>query len=700
VSSSPQPTLRDRLRESRDRSFQGRAAELARLEALLSPDSRRRVAFVHGPGGVGKTTLLRALEERCNGTGWRCVHVDGRDVEPRPEALRRAIARELGVEDELQPLAAALGSEPALLALDTFELLRELEDWLRRELIPALPDAARVCIAGRRPPSPDWSVDLGWEPLLDVFELRNFGADDAREFLTRRGVAGDDVAGILALTHGHPLALALAVELVGRSPGRRFDADVGRDVLRVLLERFQRDIPDSLHRRALEASAVVRTTTESILRHLLEVDDVSDLFAWLSDLSFMESGPHGLFPHDLVRDAIVVDLSRRDPDRRRALHVRARRYYTDRMLECWEHPIGAKPLEILYSAAFLHRNNPAAVFFRWSETELFALGTPRSDEWQRIEQSVEQLEGREGVRWLRWWRERQPEAAVVVRDRRDEPVGFALLPVLSADNAQAASADPAAAAAWQHLEREAPLRGEETALVTRFWLSLERLQGVTAESNFLFLHTINLYLTRPQLAYAVAWFHDPDFWAQAFGYLNYARLPRADYEIGGRRIGAFGIDWRRVSPRAWLELLSDRELDPNATWAPGGEEPPVLARGELQGAVRAALKGFATPGGLTGNALTRSRCVRRQSEPGRSAESVLRERIRAAWEALAADPANLRAQDAIRHTYLEPIGTQERVAERMHVSFSTYRRHLQRGIEAIADELWEQELAGAPDGQR
>ncbi len=90
-------TLQDRLSQARTRSFQGRRAELQRLQGMLDPASERRVAFVHGPGGVGKTTLLRELEMRCIEKGVRCVRVDARDLDPTPDALRRAIDRELGV---------------------------------------------------------------------------------------------------------------------------------------------------------------------------------------------------------------------------------------------------------------------------------------------------------------------------------------------------------------------------------------------------------------------------------------------------------------------------------------------------------------------------------------------------------------------------------------------------------------------------
>ena len=65
---------------------------------------------------------------------------------------------------------------------------------------------------------------------------------------------------------------------------------------------------------------------------------------------------------------------------------------------------------------------------------------------------------------------------------------------LSRANAQAAAEDPATAAVWSHLENYAPLRGEECAIVTRFWLSLDRHQSVVPECASLFLHTLGFCL--------------------------------------------------------------------------------------------------------------------------------------------------------------------------------------------------------------
>jgi ABC-type transport system involved in cytochrome c biogenesis ATPase subunit len=50
----------DRLQRARDRVFAGRAAELGIFRSALSGDGKApAVLYVHGPGGIGKSMLLR-----------------------------------------------------------------------------------------------------------------------------------------------------------------------------------------------------------------------------------------------------------------------------------------------------------------------------------------------------------------------------------------------------------------------------------------------------------------------------------------------------------------------------------------------------------------------------------------------------------------------------------------------------------------
>jgi hypothetical protein len=78
----------------------------------------------------------------------------------------------------------------------------------------------------------------------------------------------------------------------------------------------------------------------------------------------------------------------------------------------------------------------------------------------------------------------------------------------------------------------------------------------------------------------------------------------------------------------------------------------------------------------------------------RTLPETLRHRLRAAAERLRAAPKGEKFYRALHHTYLEPLATQELVAERLDLPFSTYRYHLSNGIERVTEWLWQREVHG------
>src|SRR5206468_1362189 len=138
---------------------------------------------------------------------------------------------------------------------------------------------------------------------------------------------------------GYPLALSLVSDLYGGS-GEGADALPSGpggapppDIVQSLLERFVDSVPGPAHRAALEACALLRITTESVLARVLDLPDGHDLFDWLRGLSFIEPAQPGVCPHSVAREALIADLRWRNPDRYADLHRRARAYYGYRLRE-------------------------------------------------------------------------------------------------------------------------------------------------------------------------------------------------------------------------------------------------------------------------------------------------------------------------------------------------------------------------------
>ena len=704
-------TIKERLAESRHARFVGREAEQALFRsALAAARLPFHVLFVYGPGGVGKTVLLHAFAYEAAQQGVPSLYLDTRDVEPTPEAFRRSVSRvlavaEAGGDGASAPSTSAPAPMRRVLLLDTFESIGALGGWLHRSFLPDADEELLVVLAGRHPPEPAWQADPGWQGEARLLPLRNLSPAESEALLSQQGVPEEAHRAALAFTHGHPLALTLVAEHSRQHGGQTFDPGTSPDVVRTLLQRLLDDVPGPLHRMALEASALVHSLTEPLLSLFLDDTDSTeadgaDLFAWLRELSFVEEGPRGVFLHDLAREVLAADLRWRDPQRHAALHERARRTYTARLQHVESE---AERHEVLGAYVYLYRDNAVVrPFFdqlrtQWEQTGVRTAGPFRPGDAPALLAIVVRHEGEEAAEIAARWLRLQPEGVEVFRDDADEPAGFLMTLALNEASAEDRDADPATAAAWGYLRAHAPLREGEQAILFRFWMDAEAYQGVSATQSLVFARMVRHYLGTAHLAFSFLPCADPDFWAPIFAFADVHHLPEADFDVGGRRYGAFGHDWRAVPPAVWLDTLAARVPNVAPATAPPVRAPLlVLSAPAFAEAVQEALRDYGRPHRLSQSPLLRSRLVveRTGSEPEEpDSVAALRGLLREATDALDATPREAPYARAVRATYFEPAATQALTAEGLGVPFSTYRRHLTRGAERVAEALWRLETA-------
>lgn len=692
--------LRDRLDAARRSYFVGREAELnffrETLEAAVFPFF---VLYVYGPGGIGKSTLLGEYARLVEQKGWKVLRLDARNIEPTPESFLNALSALLHLSSDENWSDTAARFPRMVLFLDTYETLTPLDDWLRETLLPQAPENVLIVLAGRNPPAVAWRADPGWQTILTTMPLRNLSPDESRSYLSRRRVPDEQQKDVLRFTHGHPLALSLVAETFAQRAGDiKFQFEEPRDIIHTLVKNFLQKVPGPAHRAALEACSLVRVTTEPVLCEMLANPDVHDLFAWLAELSFIESRPGGLFPHDLAREALAADLRWRNPDWYVELHRRARHYYTHRI----SLTSGVEQQRALFDLVYLHRDNPVMrPYFEWQMG-----GSALPDRLQNTDVPlllgmVARHEGAESARLAAFWLEHHPERVLIPRAPDGAPAGFLLTLDLAALSPEDRAADPATRAAW-HALQQTPLRPGETALLFRFWMDAEAYQAVSSSQSLIFIHIARHYLTQPGLAMSFFPCADPDFWEPLCAYINLARLPQADFSVGGRRYAVFGHDWRIEPPAVWLAVLADREIAnaPEPALPPGSARPVglvVLSEPDFAAAVREALRHFRQPKALSANPLLRSRLVQQQAPGGKSEQARIEELQRLIEKAagrLQATPKETKYFRALYHTYLQPAATQEQAAELLDLPFSTYRRHLRRGLERVTATLWEWEIGG------
>jgi len=320
-SREPSPLAR-RLQAARQRAFIGRECEVEAFRAALDDAVRPfTLLFVTGPGGIGKTSLLRRFAHEAQEAGRTVVELDGHGRAGECTAAAfEADARRMLTRDR------------AVLIVDGFEEYQGLESWLREEFLPRLPLGSIVVFSGRVRPAQDWHTDPAWHEILRVVELGALSRRDAANLLSAREVPASRREAVLAFAGGNPLALTLASDAAKRdvaeaasgSSSGSAEWTPSQEVIGSLVPQLVGDVPSAEHRRALDVCALLPATNEELLRAVLQDSEIDTgaIFAWLRARPFMESDPRGIHPHDVVRETLDADLRWRDPERHQQLRAR------------------------------------------------------------------------------------------------------------------------------------------------------------------------------------------------------------------------------------------------------------------------------------------------------------------------------------------------------------------------------------------
>jgi hypothetical protein len=687
--------LGTRLAVARQRRFVGRSAEVELFRAALSRDGADfAVLHIYGPGGMGKTTLLREFARLAAEAGRPAVLLDGRNLDPSPAGFLGALGAALGLPPELPPQEDLAGRPDLVLLLDTYELAAPLDAWLRDSFLPQLPEGALVVVAGRRPPGSPWRAEDGWGALSRTISLRNLRPDESEAYLQGRGCSPDEAAQVLDATYGHPLALSLAADLLAQNKAagaRELRRDP--DILQLLLERFVADVPDGDLRQALEVCAHAFSTDEALLARCLGRERARAAFEWLRGLSFIESGPHGLFPHDLAREVLEAELRWRDLPRFRELHEQVRGCIIERIMES----DGQAQQTAIFALLFLHRNNPfMRPFYAWQSLGQLYIERATPAELPLIERATLRHQGPQALAALRHWWPRPQASCFVFRAAGGAVAGYCMVLDITEYEAEDLAADPALPAALAYVDAAGPPRQGERVLYFRNWMDVEHYQRSPSIFNMCAMVALRRFFTTPRLAHSLIAQEFSDEYVEMYGYLRMPLAPAAGFSLDGRAFGVFAHDWRAEPVMEWMRVMGERELlDEVAAMEtlPHLPQPVALSEPEFADAVRQALKQLQRPDLLAQSPLLRSRCLRERGDQ-EPTPALLVATLREGAETLAASPRTLKLHRALWHTYIAPAATQEAAAELLDLPFSTYRHQLGRAVEQLVAWLWQQELYG------
>lgn len=673
--------LASRLSAARRRTFVGRGQELEKFKAALAggPDSPV-LLFVHGPGGVGKSALLRQFAHEAEQAGRLVVQVDGRQIDPSPT----------GFETEA---AKTVSGPPAVLLVDSFEHCQGLEGWLRERFLPGLPERTVVVVAGRVPPGTDWRFDLAWSDALEVVALGPLEPEAAAALVERHGVAPMVRDAVLEFAGGYPLALSLAASVAVDKAASQPDWSPTPDVVSALLTTLIGELPSQKERLALETAAHTLTTTEGLLGAVVGEEHAAEMFTWLRGLPYAEHGRHGLFLHELVAETVDRDLRWRDMRGYEQMHRSAGHYLLQRARTAPED----EAMTAIRALTYLKRYGPMEPYFARVEREGDTHeGRLEPHEHELAVRMTEEVEGERSAEIVRFWLEHQPEAFWAYRSSRTGRLTAFMTWLRLGEPGPETAVDPVAAAAWEHVERTAPMRPGEHLLMSRFMIDPVSYGEVSTVGHLMQLRICRDWIRSRGLAWSFIISPDAALWRGLMHHLGHREFWETAWDRGLTFTG-FGCDWRTTP----LEIWFDR-TQPGALHAPVPERAGTcgtartLPREAFDGAVRDALKNMQQPSALEHNPLLNSHLVADWArESDNDPVDLLRTVLAEAVEALKEDSRQLKFHAALVTTYLERARTQETAAHRLGLPFSTYRRHLVQGTGLVCARLWAAESASA-----
>lgn len=660
------------LQANRRQYFVGRARELDRLDGMQAEaDTAPRVLFFHGPGGIGKSTLVAEIQARLQAQDVAVCAIDARDLPVTPQAVRGAIEQGItGPGSGVQQLV--------WLFIDNFDHLAALNTWFHESLLPHLPGHIRVVLAGRQPPDARWRADPAWSGLLRCIELSPLSADEAHDYLDKRGLGASHKDAVHRFAQGYPLALAMAADACLTNAQFDPQADTLDEFLQALALQFVEEARTPVHAMALQAAALTNYLSEPLLAAMLPGENAHQLYNWLAGLSCVNTAGRGLIVHDLIGEIIAADLRRRDPDKAERLIYLGEEYLLTQLNSSTK--LAAN--EIVEDLTYLARQGELSDQLHGAgrEQPLYS-DTPQAAEVDLARDWIEQYQGEDQRLIFDEWYRRQPAGLVVFRDRENRMQGFACF--VEFDATTEAAFDPVARAVQAHTGN-AGLQIDGPVELCRYWMHYDRHMQLSSVMNKALTLLIARAATRTDLQASAIVQIDNEMTRNMATLADHDCLDDAAYPVGTDRIIVTLHDWRDELIGNWLVRTNRRVRD--MTRATRDIDTNTLTQEQIRESLKHILRHYQHNDSLKQSPLLKSGLFPNDMT-GDERVAHLRRLIQQAAEQLRAVPRTRRYYDILWHTYFHPATSRLNAADKLNMAPSTYYRHLATAVDLLAAEL-------------
>lgn len=550
--------MKDLLTQQAMVNFIGRTEEMAFLFQILEQESPA-VAHIHGIGGIGKSILLEVFAEEARERGAAVVILDCRSIEPTEKGflhcLDAAIRGDPTTPEDTADRLGQLG-ERVVLALDTYEVFRLMDTWLRQVFVPALGNNVRVFFFGREPPVSSWLVSPSWQGLFQSIRLESLKDKEAIELLSKFGVKEDVAHSINRFARGHPLALKLAAAALKERPSLNLDDIVTHHVVEELIRLYLSDVKDPLTREILDAASIIRRTTRSLLYAMLPHAALQDAIERLRAFPFVESGRDGLIIHDAIRQAIASSLKAEDPNRYRLFRQAAWKQLRQEMRAAGKSELWRYTADLLY----LIENPIVREAFFPSDLQPYAVEPAKPDDLGDIQTITEQNDGPQAAALIEWWWRHLPNAFNAVRDRNGAVSGYYHMFNPATVKRSLLKEDPVILSWWKHL-KEDPIPKKQQALFIRRWLGRVTGEAPSPVQAACWLDIKRTYIEqRHYLRRVYVTVQNPGPYFPVLQTLGFKVLEHIEVELDGNRYFSAVLDFGPAMVSGWLSRLVDTEV--------------------------------------------------------------------------------------------------------------------------------------------
>lgn len=665
-------TLLNRLRKRHSEAFVGRESELRLSTAVLEGDVP--VLYICGAPGVGKTALISGILQHDVASRYAIFKVDLRNIAPDPQTVLDCIAKELGIEGEgtriIDIVDCLEDRGKNLLVFDSAESISSIEPWLRDALISELPGPSACIVASRTYPHQSWSVDPVWDAGFQIMHLGALDETECKEMISRIGIDNAPVEWLCRTSQGNPLFLKLLAKHL--KLGRALGEEARSFALEELHQRIMSPVSTPLHQQALYVAAIAKRIRVELISDVVSAEEADNLFNWLKGQSYVQRDRMGLYPENLMREAILnlSELSGIDE------YEKTSRQIGTHLLK-WsgkEEPFKAhfRALETIYSSRYL---DMVASTVDVDAIDYFQYGLAQPSQIGEITSFVKGQIQPDRFQLFCSWLNHPATDLWAVRNKNTRKIAGAFLAI---DTTRLQDGDKVKDPFFEklllHIERN---RNGRRDSVHRFVVAEGGMQSNKAVAHAM-ISALMLQMFSVRELHRVFGIHaDPDHWTEFMKGFSFERLPELDHNDGNSNLGVFvrnfsttpfgSVSWTFVDPtRPKRSMIDPKQF-------------------ELE--LRELLKVLNYPASVEASPMAKMPFVLMAMEKSESAGATLRRLIVDEIEALGKHPKTERAFRAVKTTFLEADMTQEAAAETLGLPFGTYRYQLQTGIARISQKF-------------